>query len=156
MSRSGSECSNNYSFSEKTLSLLRQAQWDTDRVVDVREYAQILQNKGITVFPVAHAFLRRYGGLTITDHIGQTRHEIAFGGMQAARDTELEVIGAFAARIGRSLCPIGVAWASILMMTPEGHVYSGNGQTTGLIFWGETGEHAIENMLTGKDFPDEY
>lgn len=140
-------------FSEQTLKCLRSAGWSPAREVPVEVFESAFAEDNLQLPSKVRFFLSHFGGLIISyknlaqqdDTLDFLADEAVQGlGNHALRSYE-EIIAA-----GR-VCPIGhYAFGScLLMMTAAGKVYGG--QDVILYYLGESGPHAIENIITGRN-----
>src|SRR5215211_4501846 len=103
----------------------RWAGWTPDRQVDTTGWVQELRAKGNTVFPIAEAIMRSYGGIRL-EHQG-------FGG-RSVQDMEVNPYAWTGMRdhielveeaLGTRICPLGLAsGAAMLAICEDGRVIS--------------------------------
>jgi len=140
-------------FSERTLSILQVAGWYPARSVNIDKYLQTLKNEGYEVFPIVQAFLKKFGGLEMSWAIetskGDVQDSMHFNPGDAASAVYYEgYISKYEERLGTRVCIIGECSNknTTIMMDAQGKVYGGFDDY--LSFFGETGEQAIENIIT--------
>jgi len=141
-------------FSERTLTLLRQAGWREDRAVDTSGYEKALRQEGYPVHPAVVEFLRQFGGIRVVYPAkgdAKIKDEFHFDATKAAENWFPATVDQFSQRTGAALCVIGEASRgnSLLLMDPSGGVYSGVDQW--LVKVADSGIEAIEALCDGKE-----
>lgn len=141
-------------FSDHTLSVLREAGWSPARRIDPQSAVAALQQAGYTVFAPVHDFLVSFGELhlrypIVTQRGRQLTSDMRLDPRQALPRLFREDIAAFEQIVGTELCVIGDGGHGHLtfMMDEHGRVFGGIEEW--FAFYGETGAHAIEHVVTG-------
>lgn len=139
-------------FSKKVLNTLYNAGWSSTRSENISSFIQALNADGHEVFPVVKDFLSRFGGLEIiyTSRAGY-KDSLHFDAKAATEAIFPEQVREYEEVLGTSLCIIGefATKHSTLMMSPQGQVYGGYDE--GIVFCGQNGEQAIENIVIGQN-----
>lgn len=146
-------------FSKTTVELLTSAGWEVGRTVDISAIEAKLTKGGFDIFPAVRDFLTKFGNLWITfpmelPHRTRTYYLVIdpvkivkrFGG------SDHRWMRAYKEAIGLPMCVIGWYGPDMyytLMMDSLGKVYCG--WDDALLFAGQTGEEAIENLLSGRE-----
>lgn len=139
--------------SKKSVELLRRADWSDDRSIDASQYEKLFKSRELAYFPVAAEFLRQFGDLYVVNP-GAVQPAQRDWHFDVARAVEYGTLDApyYGWRLGRDLCPIGMAAGEylILMMDVEGKVYAGIDQS----FWfvADSGIEAINVLSEGREW----
>jgi hypothetical protein len=145
--------SGNKAHSPQTESYLREAGWSAARRTDPTDYERAFEHEGVPLTQSTRDFLDRYGGLVIKyrDPLGQTdvldlRADDAVRGIGPRGLDEMERL-----LDARPLCPIGHYQFATCMLLQDGsgRVFGVSDDTTS--FLGESGEDAIENILSLRE-----
>lgn len=142
---------NEKTFSGAAAEYLRKAGWTPTRTLPTRVYEEASKAEGRSLLPKAKQFLSKFGGLIIqySPKSGQA-DVLAFLAERTIHAMDGSGLECFEELIGVSpLCPIGhyQFGTCILFMDKRGYVFGGSDETITLV--GQTGEQAIENILTG-------
>lgn len=137
--------------SKKSIDLLRQAGWSEDRSIDTSQYERLVKSRELEWFPVAAEFLCEFGDLYVVNPgaVHPVKEDWHF---DVARAVEYGTNCApyYGRRLGREVCPIGMASREylILMMDEEGKVYAGYDES----FWfvADSGIEAINVFSEGR------
>lgn len=131
--------------------VLREGGWFPEREIDMREYVELLEGEGYTVFPAVHAFLQNYGGLTFA-HAYQSSKTGQIIPIFHHFDIDVALIDAeqladCIASLPSPACLIGEADNShtLLLMTDTGQVYECHDGMTNLLAY--SGQEAIEFLI---------
>jgi hypothetical protein len=145
-------------FSKYTVGVLQNAGWCPNRRVRIDNHIRMLKADGYKVFPTIRDFLEQFGNLEIHYEFElesgdkETIQDIIhFDASYAASAVYPERIAEYMRFLGLPLCVIGECNSrhTTLLMDSQGKVYGG--QDDLIIFCGETGEQAIENLISMKN-----
>lgn len=140
-------------FSKATQRLLRVAKWTPQRQKPTAVYKSAYQEEGATFSSATERFLKRFGGLTIHYPTGAGQPDVlefcaddAIRGVGRTALTQLERLVGVA-----HLCPIGhYQYGTCMLLQDErGRVFGVSDDTLTRV--GESGEEAIENILSNKE-----
>jgi hypothetical protein len=114
--------------SEETKNLLEKAGWSEARLVNIREYENHLEKLGYPKFPVALEFLRRFGGLQISENSKdefRRSYNLKVDPIKLTQCYPPYVFEEFGEGLGRPLCPVALAdnGHSAIAMDEAGRVY---------------------------------
>ncbi|MBD2769035.1 SUKH-3 domain-containing protein [Hymenobacter sp. BT664] len=118
--------------SEETKVLLEKAGWSEARRVSIEEYENHLEKLGYPKFPVALEFLRRFGGLQISESPqgeSQRSYNLKVDPLKLTQCYPPYVFAAFEEGLGRPLCPVALAdnGHSAIAMDEAGRFYCMDG-----------------------------
>lgn len=140
-------------FSSIAINCLQCAGWKPQRRVQTASYKNAFLNEGFDFPSEIQTFLQRYGGLVISYRMRNNTVDVleftadyAVVGMSDGLDETKEITQT------SSLYPIGTYMnrTTILLMSREGKVFGYS--DTYISHIADSGEQAIENILTGKPF----
>jgi hypothetical protein len=145
--------SGSFAHSLRAESYLRAAQWLPGGHADVARYEAACEAEGVSLLPATRDFLRRYGGLVIKyeDSLRQT-DVLEFCADDAVRGMGIGGLRQVERLLDvRPLCPIGhYQYGTCMLLQDEGgRVFGVSDDTT--TFLGESGEEAIENILSLRE-----
>lgn len=117
----------------KTRTALEQVGWSEEYQMDISRYEEYLQKDGYTVFPVALDFLKKFGGIKISNQdTVRWPGSFCFKGdpIAAARFCGRWDVTEFEEALGRPLCPIAqtVNGTMSIFVDEEGRVYANDEQ----------------------------
>lgn len=136
-------------FSQPIEKILLDSGWTSDREIDTSHFKNIAIQEGYDWFPSVSAFLSEFGNLRI-DFVSRNGNKdtMHFDMVKACQDVDNSwVLDDYAKRVGSSkLCVVGQVHTDhmTLFMSDVGAVFGGFDDT--LVFFGETGGQAIENI----------
>ena len=135
---------------------LRQAGWSETRAVDTGVYTRLLKAEGYPVFPCVEQFFRSFASLKVFFSTPQGEdNDFSLDPSEAIEVIYAErVTEDYSPRVGLALCTIGLYHHGnmVLMMDSGGAVYGGYDET--LLFIADSGEEALEAMITGAEFSE--
>ncbi len=139
-----------YSYSEETLSVLKNAGWTYGRQIDANQIIQTIREKEFPLLKPAINFLTEYGELKMkfNDKKSKSPSDFNFDFSKAMDIVVVEGISDYIPRIGcQELCSIGTAYNDyvILMMDERGIVYGCYERFFAKM--GDSGEECIENIV---------
>lgn len=139
----------------RTIGILEAAGWSTNRAIEMASFVAVLESNQFVVSPAVKQFLLTYGALQIEYRYDESDEsarmdKLLIDPCVALDNTHLERIQNYSQRAGKQLCPIGLYnWNhDTLFMSEDGMVYGGSSIYLDRI--GNSGEDAINNILTGK------
>lgn len=139
-------------FSKNTRQCLFMAGWSSSRVVPTDIYETAFAEENLLMPTSVRSFLSHFGGLIIPyKNLAQQDDTLDFLADEAVQGLGNHRLRSYEEIVGAGrLYPIGhYAFAScLLMMTSAGKVYGG--QDLILYHIGQSGPHAIENIVTGR------
>ncbi|OQY58692.1 MAG: hypothetical protein B6245_10500 [Desulfobacteraceae bacterium 4572_88] len=145
-----------FRFCEKTLLLLRAAEWSEDRHSSIADnYVRLLGKEGFIVSKNIKEFLYKFGGLSIRHPHAKCKDitdYFHFDVIKALSSGDTSwVLEVYSSRIGKNLCIIGEAFrrSMVLCMAPNKEVYAGIDEK--LFYIGDSGESAIESLCNGHE-----
>lgn len=143
------------SFSDSIATILRRFGWFPGRNVNIEPFVAALEKNGYTVFPAVQKFLREFGGITLDYRrdtpYGRLRKFTSFDVEVEASALFPEILEDYESFLSVPLCIIGITDGreTTLLMDPAGKIYGVYDER--IIFCGETGSEAIENILNNKN-----
>jgi SUKH-3 immunity protein len=140
-------------FSPTTMACLRAAGWRPERKTPLEKYRAAFAEERIGFPKKVQEFLSRFGGLVISYTVREKQQDT----LDFLADEAVQGLGGKALRLyekfadSGKLFPIGhfADGACLLMMSVSGKVYGGLDWR--ILFVGESGSHAIENIISAKD-----
>ncbi len=141
-----------FNFTEKSLKWLEEAGWQPERKVDVGEIVYRLQEMGYPMSPEIEGFLQEFSGLNIA-LLRYNDYRINIDPIQASRygSDPHPLRKLYEEKISGPSCVLGIVMnpnTEILSMDQAGRVYL-NDHEDYFRMVGNTGYHAIENILCG-------
>ncbi len=133
---------------------LKNAGWFSKRKFNISKYIEFLAADGYELNNTIKAFLEEFGGLRIffsdSNNINHTDN-ILFDAKYAAEGIFPENIKLYEKRVNDKLVVIGYVYDEhmVVVMSHKGKIYAGYDDT--LVFLGDTGLVAIENVCLGKE-----
>lgn len=145
--------SGSYAHSPRVEGYLRGAGWSAEKRVERARYEAAFEREGVSLTQATRDFLSRYGGLMIRYHdiVGGT-DVLEFCADDAVRGLGSGGLHQMERLLDVSpLCPVGhYQYATCMMLQDEkGRVFGVSDDTTS--FLGESGEEAIENILSLRE-----
>jgi hypothetical protein len=147
----------NFKASPLTLKILRDAGWSPSRRFDTADYEKALRDDGYVISPAVLQFMRSFGGLQLRHPNSRVPGKTLVLSLDARKATAGVASGwarSYERRLRRELCAFGTAEDGylLLVMDPDGGVHAGYDDV--LLFVGNSGIEAIDNLCCGRDMPE--
>lgn len=133
----------------KTIDYLLAAGWKPERIVDTKIYKDAFKKENLPLYPNAEKFLSKFGSLIIRYFYTVGSFEIDDILAFCANET---VVGMGGCKSCELFSPIGDVFGGtgMLFMNEEGQVYGIFNEEFDPVFFAETGEDAIDKILSGN------
>ncbi|MFF2484302.1 SUKH-3 domain-containing protein [Paenibacillus sp. NPDC058071] len=139
--------------SKKTISILEQSGWTTDRKIDISSKVNYLEDKGYIVFDCVKEALEQFSGMTCCYEYNGNLEDFRIEPEEGLGDLERKHYKRYEVIIGAELVVIGTAFRdnAVMFMSKTGEVY---GVRDDYYIWefGRDIYEALNHLCEGKEF----